>query len=84
MQKQQAADSGNTTIEASLEGLPRYLTRREVADLLRCNPDHVTKLVQAGELDAIQRKPKPGHTRRGIPIKIPRASVRQYLEGSLR
>ena len=70
----------SNTIEQSLEGLPRFLSRRETADLLGCKPDFVTKLVEDRELEAIQRLPKPGKTRRGIPLRIPLVSLQAYLQ----
>lgn len=75
----QPATKSNPIIAESLEGLPRYLKRREVADVLRCNVDHVTRLVQAGQLLAVQRR-----VRKGVPMRIPLASVQQYLEATAR
>lgn len=36
--------------------MTRLLTTPEVAELLRCSPDYVRRLVQAGELAHVKRK----------------------------
>jgi hypothetical protein len=31
------------------------LTRKEAAELLRCSPEYISRLINAGELQAVQR-----------------------------
>ena len=59
--------------------LPLLLTKVETGEVLRCGKTTVEKLIEEGELKAIQRVRK-GH---GSPVLVLRSSVEAYLHRSL-
>ena len=61
--------------EAAVAELKPLSTRGEVATFLRCRPRTVSKLINEGELEAVQREAR-GAGRR---LLIPRKSVADYL-----
>lgn len=61
-------------IEDTVESLRLLSTKVEVADFLRCHVNQVSRLIDAGELRAMQRRRVKGST-----VLIPRASIREYL-----
>lgn len=63
-------------LSATVAVLAALNTRNEAARFLRCRPEFVSKLVDRGELTAVQRRAR-GH---GSRILIPRESIRAYLE----
>jgi len=65
----------NECLEKAVEGLPVFCTRAEVADLLRCQKNFVSKLIQNGELTGVQHR--AGTTSK---VLVPRESIRLYLE----
>ena len=62
-------------ITTMVDALPLMLTREETANLLRCQRNLVSELIEKGELVGFQRR-----ARAGSPILIPRDSLRRYLE----
>ena len=66
-------------LEATLAGLPALLTNPEVSEFLRCRRQFVKELIDAGELEAVQRKRQQGSR-----LLIPKESLRRYLERSAR
>ncbi len=63
-------------VDAAVASLAALNTRNEVAAFLRCRPRFVSKLVDEGELTAVQRRARGVGSR----MLIPRESIRAYLE----
>ena len=61
-------------IDATIEDLPPLLKKQELAGFLRCHVNQVSKLIDAGELRAVQRQRRKGST-----VLVPRAALREYL-----
>jgi excisionase family DNA binding protein len=68
-----------TPVDRIVAGLPPLLTRKEAAALLRCRPDHISRLIAAGELLGVQRR----QGAKGAPVLVTRDSIRAYLERSV-
>ena len=66
-------------IDIVVRDLPPFVTRPEVAELLRCRREFISDLIRKGELTAIQRR-----ARQGSRLLIPKESLRAYLERSRR
>ena len=63
-------------LSESMADVPPFLTRRETAELLRCNISTVSIMVTRGELQGAKRiAGKPGS-----PLLIPKAAVLRHLE----
>jgi hypothetical protein len=66
--------SAHPVLDETIAALPALMTRPETAAFLRCGPDHISGLINAGELQALQRR-----VVKGSPILIPRSSILAYL-----
>jgi excisionase family DNA binding protein len=73
------ANRVDDVVSAVVGDLPTLLTREEVADLLRCQKNFVSQLIESGELVGFQRRAAAGSR-----LLIPRDAVRRYLERAAR
>jgi excisionase family DNA binding protein len=77
---QRTHEAEDRIVRKSLENGPATYDTKGAAEVLRCRPEHISRLVTSGELRAVQRIAKG----KGSPLLIPREALVEYLTRGLR